>query len=458
MIKGIIPKLAECGKIKIGGLGAERPKQGGGTFRLPVKYDYFIVTSTTRNKAGDFETDETLMGNLETDADKRVRSLPIILHSDDIDSVFPTTYALYSGRRCACRGDGETAFRRSVKDKSFTGEEGTVECPCKYLDADSGPKCKPNGQLRCSIAVPGSAIAGAVYIWRTTSIISIEQMIGSLLQIKAICGTLMGIPLWLRVRPIIIQPSGQEKARTVYCCHVELRAPDIAEVQREALEATKRRCELGLDDDEYGKMLALPALGETTDEEGLIANEFYPEDESNTDGDASSPVIDPSEADPEATPEPTPPQSVAERMAQEAAEKTNAKSETKEPEPTAPKTDVVTKPAAREPDPGETQTGSDVAPKMVELILGRLRSTYKMSDEQIKMALGGPIEGAPLEELQRVIDECEKHFLSQKKVGDSKDEQLALTPTEGDAAPEGEVEKKSDKDKDKDKDKDNFDF
>lgn len=131
-----------------------------------------------------------------------------------------------------------------------------------------------------------------------------------------------------------------------------------------------------------------------------------------------------------------------------------ANKESARPEPTAPKTEVVTKPATREPDPDKAPSGSDVAPKMVKLILGRLRNTYKMSDEQIKMALGGPIEGAPLEELQRVIGECEKHFLNQKKMGDSKDGQLALTPPGGDAAPEGEVEKKSDKDKGKE----NYDF
>src|SRR5688500_1113621 len=52
------PRLAELGKIKIGGKGAERQKQdNSGTYQLPVKYDHFVVTTRNRGKDGNFIPD-----------------------------------------------------------------------------------------------------------------------------------------------------------------------------------------------------------------------------------------------------------------------------------------------------------------------------------------------------------------------------------------------------------------
>lgn len=280
MIKNIRPSLAEAGKIKIGVLGPERKSAKGNMFRPPQKLDHFLITTNRRNEAGDLELDAALMDAIGTDSDGKIRAIPIVVHSDNIDEVFPTSYALYSGKRCACRGDGETALRREMKGKQFTGAEKQIKCPCDFLRAASGPVCKPNGKLYCSIAAPGASIAGAVHNWRTTSIISVEQMIGSLQQIKAITGILRGIPLWLTVKPITVERD--EGATTVFCCHLELRAADIQEVQRKALEAAEMRRRLGFDDNDYKRIISLPAHGETIEEQGEIAGEFYPEDDSNT--------------------------------------------------------------------------------------------------------------------------------------------------------------------------------
>jgi len=61
---------------------------------------------------------------------------------------------------------------------------------------------------------------------------------------------------------------------------------------------------------------------------------------------------------------------------------------------------VVTKPEKSEP-------AAEATPRLFATLLGRLHNTYKMTDEQIRAALGGPIEGAPVEELERVITEAE---------------------------------------------------
>ena len=354
MIKGITPKLAEAGKIKIGGLGPERPKERGGTYRMPQKYDHFLITTTNRTPAGDLEIDNALMAELEADTDGEVRAIPIVLHSDEIDEVFPTAYALYSGRRCACRGDGETALKRELTKgdkKQYTGASKSVPCPCEYLKAATGPVCKPNGKLFCSIAVTGAAIAGAVHVWRTTSIISIEQMIGSLLQIRSICGTLRNVPLWLRVRPITVEPPGVKGAITVYCCHVELRAADIAVIQRNALDAAKLRRELGSDGREYREMLTLPAHDETTDEQSDIAQEFYPEDRSNAGIGPELPAAAPMDA-------------LTDRLEKQAAANGKTKAAPAKPSSTnakpKPKKSAKPKPA---PPPPENEDADSVDPK-----------------------------------------------------------------------------------------------
>jgi hypothetical protein len=205
-----------------------------------------------------------------------VRSIPIVVHSDEIDDVFPTSYALYAGKKCWCRGDGERAIRKRTNGNEYIGGEDEIQCPCPYLNAEKGPMCKPNGKLYCSIALPGSAIAGAVHIWRTTSIISVQRMIGSLEQIKAVCGTLRGIPLVLVLDRIEVEHAG--KPTTVYCCHVELRAKDIQAVQRMALDAMAMRRRLGHDDAAYRKMISLPAHNESDDEQAEIQTEFYPDE------------------------------------------------------------------------------------------------------------------------------------------------------------------------------------
>lgn len=281
MIKGIQPALAEGGKIKIGELGDERTSRNGKKWRAPVKLDHFLITGTQRDEHGDLRIDEALMGALQCDRDGLIRAIPIVLHSDNIDEVFPTSYAMYSGRKLACRGDGETATRWAFRDNARTSETKQCQCPCPYLNnRGGGPMCKPHGTLHCSIIAPDQAVAGAVHKWRTTSLISIQRMIGSLQQILATCGTMRGLPLWLKLEAIHVQPDGVGSS-TVYCCHVELRAADLLSVQRKALELAQMRNALsgGADiNSAYRALITAPAGDhETPEEQAEVADEFYPE-------------------------------------------------------------------------------------------------------------------------------------------------------------------------------------
>lgn len=276
MIKGIIPQLSEAGKIKIGGLGEKRTSSGGKEFRLPQKHDYFTVTTTQRDAAGDLIVDEAMMAALPKDHDGKVREIPIILHDDDFEAVFPTAYALYQGKKLACRGDGETATRYEIKDGQRTGREKEMECPCDLLEKK---KCKAHGTLRCSIRIADRAVAGAVHTWRTTSIISIQKMAGSLAHIRNVCGTVVGVPLVLRVQPVQVAPKGGQ-ASTVYCCHVELRASDISAVQRQAIEAAQLRAQVRASLGGYvPPNLPAPGVDESDEEQAEIAAEFHSEED-----------------------------------------------------------------------------------------------------------------------------------------------------------------------------------
>lgn len=273
MIQGLRPQVTEGGKIKLGGLGEER-KSAKGTWRMPEKYDEFVITKTYRDDAGDLVRDEAVMGALPRQNGKLLE-IPIVLHSDDLEQVFPTTYALYSGKKLLCAGDGQKAtVWETVKDDKGqiqrTGKTRACDCPCKYLD---DRKCKPHGTLHCSLRVQGLAVAGSVYMFRTTSIISIQRMVGSLMQIKDLVGVLRGLPLALVVQPVSTNNG------VVYCAHVELRAKDVTEVQRTAIEAAQLRRALGTGKTEeaYRLMLKAPAVEEDEEEQAAVAAEWSPE-------------------------------------------------------------------------------------------------------------------------------------------------------------------------------------
>lgn len=284
MIKDITPQLAEAGKIKIGGLGESRPTKAGGTFRMPVKYSHFVITTTMRSDAGDLIHDDLLMSGLDKDEDDQITSLPIYLHSDSIDEVFPTAYACYVGKKLHCTGDGENAVRHELRRingrQERTGNSKAMACTCSYLvptekrtgDDRKLPVCKPHGTLHCSLAIPDNAVAGCVYKWRTTSLISIQRMIGSLQQITAVTGGLRGLPLWLKLQAVKVRDG----STTVYCCHVELRAKDMAEAHQLAIDAAEMRGRIKAAPG-YKELVQAPASDEESDaEQAEVQEEFHP--------------------------------------------------------------------------------------------------------------------------------------------------------------------------------------
>lgn len=279
------PRICELGKIKIGGKSQqERQSRGGGTWRAPVKFDHFVVTTMQRSPDGDLAADTDLMAQLAregyADPDGHLRRLPIQLLSNEIPDVLAVTYLRYRGKKIEAKSDGVKVWR--YLDKHNGEPLATPEVSDwkpEYADAKD-PKGQPlfklHSTLSCVIA-SASARWGGVYKFRTTSRISADQMLSTLTALKGLCnGVLMGLPLNLVVTPRTVSPNGQ--TGTVYVVHVELRGGDMQAVMAKARDVAQfqldNSAQIRRTQAEYRKLLAAP---EPLEETEAAAEEFHPE-------------------------------------------------------------------------------------------------------------------------------------------------------------------------------------
>lgn len=191
-----LQRLAISRKVSIG-----LPAGEGGR-RAPQKLDHFRIT--VKDATGNWIEDEELREQIEEnrkpkEKGKPLRSIDIILLSDDIEEAFPTQRAWWSASEKRCYGDGKTAYRSSNAipgaDKEFPGQRWIPwpncgpECP----EVKNG-HCKPSGRLH--FMLPERPVLGSVCIYNTTSYQTVGNIFSSLLQIKDIAkGRLKGILL-----------------------------------------------------------------------------------------------------------------------------------------------------------------------------------------------------------------------------------------------------------------------
>jgi len=268
------PRLAEAGKIKIGGKGEEREAKSGKKYRLPVKYDHFKITTLERDGKGNFKIDPQLHQIIGDEP----RELDIALLHNDPKINFPCRYALYVGARCWCQGDGVAAERRD-KDKDGGPLETWHEekCPCEYLSKGNGSKkkytCKPHGVL--SVMLLQKASLGAVYKFRTTGWNSVAQILGSMQSIlEKTGGLLAGIPLKLKIQPKTA--AVQDLTTTIYVVYIDTPEGGLPKLLELAREVSQQRRLAYEDVARLNRVLLAPPEGET---DADIAEEFYPEND-----------------------------------------------------------------------------------------------------------------------------------------------------------------------------------
>lgn len=278
------PRVAELGKIKIGGKKAEtRQSSGGGEWRAPEKYDHFVVTTLHRDEKGDLIRDEALMASMSEFAGKdgKLRQLPVAVLSDDIDEVMQASWVWYSGKRVAARSDGKT-LTKFFENGNWLPTPKFAEWKPELAEAkDSGGNrlFKMHAVFNCVITAK-QAHWGGVYKFRTTSQITASQLAGSLLEIKQLTGgKLRGMPLRLAIRPLQVSPNGV--ATTVYVVHCELVGDDLLQLQNMAMERAKVELsyasQIRSASIEYRKLIAPPGVNESERDVVEITEEFHPE-------------------------------------------------------------------------------------------------------------------------------------------------------------------------------------
>ena len=262
IIKGFQPSLKEIGKIKIGNKGEERPKAGGGTFRLPVKFDHFEIVSLMRDEKGDFIKDPVMK-----ELGEAPKELDCMLLFNDLTLNFITRYNQYHGGKCLCQGDGATA-------KQIDGAQ--VECNPDTCPQFTQKKCKPNGIL--SVILTKSPRLGGVYKFRTTSFNSIRSILSSMFFLSNLTGGVLAmIPLKLTVSPMQVQPKESAKPQTIYVVNIEFSGTASELLQKtfdvQKYQSAMRENIIRLESTARASLTA----PETKEEIKEIEAEFYPE-------------------------------------------------------------------------------------------------------------------------------------------------------------------------------------
>ena len=260
----LTPRMAEVGKIKIGGKGAKRKDKAGNDYNIPQKYDHFVVTTTERGDDGNYIIDGNIMSRIGQNA----RELRIRLLFDDIDMNFNTSFAMYAGKKRICYGDGETSIR-TKKD----GTTETVACNPETCQFFKDGKCKVSGILSC--ALPDAMELGGVYRFRTHSWNSVSSILAALEFFAANTnGILQGLPLKLKMVKKVTEEHG-----TIDYVTIVLDGLEMMEMRRAALSEFQNRKLLGIE----MKKIELQAvesgfLQDDHDSDADVEEEFYGED------------------------------------------------------------------------------------------------------------------------------------------------------------------------------------
>lgn len=263
MIKNLVPRLKEIGKIKIGRKGTAKTSKKGTEYRPPEKFDHFEVVTLYKDDAGDFIPDAAIMGLIGDDA----KELDISLLYNDPSLNFFTRYNQYKGGKCMCSGDGEQAIQA----------DGTkLVCNPDTCTVFATKKCKANGIL--SVILKDAPRLGGVYKFRTTSFNSIKSIMSSMFFIQSLTGGILAnIPLKMTVSPMSVNPVGSTMAQTIYVVNLEYPGT-VDDLHKQTIELMTQRASMQSQIVEL-EARARIALSEPETKEEIqdVEVEFYPE-------------------------------------------------------------------------------------------------------------------------------------------------------------------------------------
>lgn len=257
-------QLGEMGKIKIGKKGENKTSKSGTTFKMPVKLDHFIVTTTEKDKETDqFILDERIMDELG----ENCVSIKVTVPYNDIGLVIPTSYTRYESAKCMCRGNGNNA-------KLDTGQ--MVPCNPDTCPHFINKKCKHNAVL--SVMLNSASFVGGVHKFRTTSFNSIRNILTSLTFLKTRThGVLAGLPLVLTLQPKTVNIPDGRGTTVIYMVNLVFDGT-MAELNETAMEIARQNTgieEMARLETAATEQLLLP---ESEEEQRDVCEEFFPDE------------------------------------------------------------------------------------------------------------------------------------------------------------------------------------
>lgn len=181
----------ELGKIKIGGVGREKQSAGGNTFRLPVKYDHFVVTTRHRGPDGNFVKDAEIH--------EAVGENPVVLEGvlmfETPEQNLHAEMVQYVGRKQVISCDGEEFENHRDGTCGPCPRANGGECP----KLGKPPQCKPYGRLHIQLRDAPNTFG--FHVFRTTSWESVSNIQSTLKEIYERFGTLYQAPVRLVLYP-----------------------------------------------------------------------------------------------------------------------------------------------------------------------------------------------------------------------------------------------------------------
>ena len=269
IIQSLTPRLAEVGKIKIGGKSERKTGTG---FLLPEKYDHFEIATLMKDAEGRLVMDDEMNKVIG----EGCKALDIYLCYDDPTMNMPTFYSWFVKSKLVCMGNGENAMR--------TQEDGSKEereCNPKQCAAYKEKRCKPYGRL--SVILASANRIGGTYIFRTTSWNTIRNVLSSMAFIRTITGgVLAGIPLRMTLLPMTVNPHDVGHNVKIYVVNIEF-SGKMDDLKQSAAIEVERRMQLGMNMKSIEAadtgFIKSHVVEEAEEEAEDIAEEFAPEEE-----------------------------------------------------------------------------------------------------------------------------------------------------------------------------------
>ena len=233
-IKDLTTRPVTIGRIAIG----TRNEKG-----WPVKLDHFIFTKPKPNSKGLYERDEEVTMIMEEAYGENPKVIDVVLPFHTPEENFVTMYACYKDAtgKPVCKGDGETATRK-IGDEYQVVPCNYEQCQFKFMKMKNGQEieaCKPRGILY--VYLPRIKRLGGVFTFRTSSIISVRQILSALDEIYAIRQK-AGLTLKHLMCKMVLEPQKVEvngKSQIVYTVRLEWSRSFEEAVAKELMAGTQ---------------------------------------------------------------------------------------------------------------------------------------------------------------------------------------------------------------------------